>query len=480
MSNVNEDNIVQVVARQQEVIRNLATAVERQEFALAQIMSKLDNLAVEPKADKSKKGDLSNSSGSSSTQANISYEILGANAMGKNHHGNAGNSGLNIGSFTDVIKRHDYRESPKPEYYNINSGRSFTKFLTQFETYCASKFPPETFEQWTGELGTFLQGDILEVYKAYGGSDNEYSSIKLKLIRYCREADEEITANKHNKFLYAQRQPGEKLHHYALRLEQLFLAANPNRNTGNSCELLAHFMKTIPSEIAHELEKDLSLMKAISGTLETPWHQLMKLLRNKSEDVSNTITHRLGENPEKPVNSPSIWYSSGSLLPRQDNLFNRPYGGVSSSGYASGQLGSRNYYSGFPQATPSDRTGSFYPASHNRNYYPRSPGRGRGASRSRVFHSNHYEPERTPLICGWCDGEGHHESKCRRRLGLCIRCGSSEHFIRECPKASRYKRSQSGDRKTSRTEYLDNFPRFVPPVISSDVGTNTEGTPLNM
>ena len=462
------------IHRQQRELERLNRVVDNQQHVLHSIMTKLDNLILGQQS-----SNLNNAVpdsmnihfGSNSKKHNNS--ISSPDRTDNKKHNSIVNSdrqddSANVNGVFDIRSKHLYKESPKPEPFSISSGRSFNRFLQRFESYCSGKFAPETFEQWTGELGVFLKGDILEVFRAYGGSDNDYSLMKYKLLQYCNEADDEITSNKHNKFLYAKRQDDEKLYHYALRLEQLFLAAHPGKSTDNSHELMAHFLKTIPTCESQELEKDLALMKAISGDNVSSWNKLMKLLRNKNSESSSSNMGNVGSSTSRsPVGSgtPSIWYNSNAVIPTPNNnySYSAPY--YSS---ASGAVG------GFPSYKPPP----FYQppisvmAGHTNNLST-FPSFGRGQPRvkqgvgysnnfsgTRIFQSSTQNSNRSSTACTFCNGENHTEARCRRKLGLCLRCGSSEHFYRFCDRPFRYNRSQSRDRSSSQTEYLNSFPSF--------------------
>ena len=68
------------------------------------------------------------------------------------------------------------------------------KFFDCFETYCRSKYDPDTYEQWSVELEAYLKDDLLKVFFANRGSDWNFSAMKLVLKKYCREAVDRISA----------------------------------------------------------------------------------------------------------------------------------------------------------------------------------------------------------------------------------------------------------------------------------------------
>ena len=76
------------------------------------------------------------------------------------------------------------RDSPKPEVFSLESGRSFRVFKGIFERYCTNQFGPDCREDWTAELGRFLEGELRQAFDAYGGADIPYTAMIHKLRTY--------------------------------------------------------------------------------------------------------------------------------------------------------------------------------------------------------------------------------------------------------------------------------------------------------
>ena len=47
--------------------------------------------------------------------------------------------------------------------------------------------------------------------------------------------------------------------------------------------------------------------------------------------------------------------------------------------------------------------------------------------------SERFKAKSPELYCSYCKRRGHEYSTCRRRLNQCLRCGSDDHFISNCP-----------------------------------------------
>ena len=331
----------------------------------------------------------------------------------------------------NVLAQHSSKEAPKPEPFTLQSGKSIVKFLDRFEKYCLHKFSDGTYEQWTGELGTFLRDDMLSIYKANGGGDRDFSDMKKKLIEYCEEAKDRVSTTKYEKFLYAKIQPGEEMYMYALRLERLYQSAYPGQNAGESHELRARYLNSVSQMDARDVEKEWYLMKALKPETTLNWTSLKTLLRYRhalevkirrpNEDVMSST----------PV-TPSVWYTSQTS---QQSL------GPSVPGPVPNRM---------PLSEPRPPAPSF-----------RSPDR----PRTKTFYPARSSQQNSPtqLVCTWCHLVGHHVDVCRRRLGLCLACGSSDHYLEHCPRRARPGTSNRTNRSPSPTTPLPTGPRSPSP-----------------
>ena len=93
-------------------------------------------------------------------------------------------SSIEVLVLADVLPRQNRKEYTKPEVFSFHSVKSVDRFFDRFEKYCMSKYAVGTNEQWTGELGHFLGDDLLQVFRANGGGDRNYSDMKMKIRKY--------------------------------------------------------------------------------------------------------------------------------------------------------------------------------------------------------------------------------------------------------------------------------------------------------
>ena len=375
-----------------------------------------------------------------------------------------------IDQLAAMMATHDHREAPRPENFSGDSGKSLEKFFQQFENYCYSRFVPGTMEQWTGELGKFLQGDILDMFKAFGGGERDYSVMKVKLLEYYEGLKDQRENRKHQEFIQATMQHDERLYTYALRIERLYCAINQCGTVQDSAELKLKFMSSIPPRDAQELEQQMCLMKAINKTMVLTWKDLVQYLRSKYDIEIATQSTKTDKTMGKSNSNSAVWYSSSTLENPNNNsnlvkFLNaasqegpKPYSRINNSEiWAEGNYGFGDTY--YDRSRPRTRGGHNYRGydrTRSRDNYrgragPRGNGRGRfrGNERGRGRYNrsrsrNNVESgERFPGRCHYCQIKGHKYDDCWRRLGYCTRCGSDQHDILACPLMSGQSRSQS-------------------------------------
>ena len=288
---------------------------------------------------------------------------------------------------------HKPREAPKPEIFSLESGRSLRAFLRQFEGYCRSKYGSATEDDWTAELGRLLSGEIRGVFDAFGGTERPFPAMALKLKEYCSRQGERIAAERHHSFQQAQRLSGESLRLFALRLERLFVKAYPRRDPETSAELSYKFLSSIPASDAKGLERDMHLVRKYSKATVTSWSDLVDLIQ------PDTYAGKVKSPPQSP--SKTVWFGSGA----------KPKGHQGEKVAAA-----------VPVTPPRQKGPRVTAGSPPPRQTPRTPPR---------------TPPQTPPssgLCGWCHKGGHRYEDCWRRLGLCLLCGSDQHFMMACPR----------------------------------------------
>lgn len=286
------------------------------------------------------------------------------------------------------------RETPKPEPYDLASGRSFRKFLESFEAYCGARYSREKQSLWTPELGRFLRGEALIAFNAFGGPERGYRKMKKKLQDWFHEARDRTSASRRGQYKEARILHGEGFKLFAIRLENLYRAAYPGKSVDGK-DLKHHLLEILPQAVSDTLERDLALLRAANSRSNT-WNDVLLLLGLQDE-----ATRR----------------NEGRQASRQASMKrNQPWSGVRTQSPAAIQV-----VTTVPQSPV------------------RKPKWGKSKSRS---------PAR--LYCNYCKRPGHGYDTCRRRLNQCLRCGCSDHFVVHCPLPQTQtagRRPKSGDRR---------------------------------
>ena len=305
----------------------------------------------------------------------------------------------------------DRREAPAPEPFTFSPGRSFDRFISQFEMYCNSKFAENTYERWTGELSKYLRDDALYMYGVFGGGDCDYSVMKRNLKKHGDSTEENRRLVLFERFHAAVPEVGESMYIYALRLEQLFSLAYPQSDKEGSYELKAKFKATISREDAYYVSREEDHLKSVLQISVVPWSRIVSFLKHRYDFMTENDTLSQSDKAVRstsvlPPTTRPIWYTSAEMT---DNSV--------------------------PTHVPNRSRSSF--SSRNGQQFSRA----RSVSGDRRKSGNNFSRHRSVsgsgerlgrLGCSYCGVRGHVYQYCWRRLGCCLRCGGSDHFINSC------------------------------------------------
>ena len=360
-------------------------------------------------------------------------------------------------SVDEIVKMMDRRGSPPPEPFDLSVGGSFDDFMDQFEAYCRGKYSPTTYDRWSGELGSFLKGEILQIYKIWGGGIITLTEMKLKLKNFCAtEADKDMSL-KITKLTSATPEVGELPHIYVFRLERLYMTAHPGTNPEYCVELHTRLLNTLPNKCREEIQREIDQQKITLGINMVKWSSIVQMLKCYSE--RNSVA---GTTPQTPViKSDPIWFTSSNVYgpsqklnqgsserqsrSRQRNNNQRQYRSQSFSRVPQRQPVFSNNFNSHPNnytyPINYNHPNNYNPPSHynhpgNFNHPSSCSGRGGYHNRNGNFYNGAYKKFTKPN-CDFCGLPGHEAKVCWRRLGCCVRCGSLEHYARECPKPRR-------------------------------------------
>ena len=302
--------------------------------------------------------------------------------------------------------------------FNINSDKKWTKFIKDFEKICMTRFPDDH-DRWLQELGEALQGEIRTMFVNYGGRDESYRTIKKKLTEYAnRKRPNDIFEQA--KFTAMHMEKSESTISYAARLETIFRKEYLNEDYTKSPILLRKLLETIPEHVAIHIREQSNYMKNYFNA-EPNW-----------ANIQDWIVQHEQATGKSTVGAQKYSYSDIIRGTHSPGVANQ--GSVNFLGYGTG-LGIGNKVqcrvcngTGWYEKGAQPQYGQNFSMQANRNYQ----------NHGRQFQGN--GSSGAPK-CTHCYRVGHDHQTCRRRLGQCLVCGSSDHYIRACPKRNqRYTR----------------------------------------
>ena len=298
-----------------------------------------------------------------------------------------------------ALERLDNRKVPTPEPYDAASGFSFTDFLDTFEEYCSHTYRGRD-RSWVRELGRFLVGDMHDAFVAHRAPGDSYAAIKSKLVKWHREAKMRRQAGSKAMFNKASLKPYETIRLYAPRLENLFRCAYPQKPVETSHALREKFLETIPKKYGNQIKGAISVTWSVNGRKLT-WSQIVTLAGGLEEALAEPVV------PEP--SGPTAWQVVDA---------SRPALPVASCDAAT------QYYGSERDDAPVD---TMYAGNR-----PSKSAFGPAAEDSRIVPLSQEERDRA-MTCHHCGRLGHAWRNCRRRLGLCLNCGSGDHHMASCP-----------------------------------------------
>ena len=329
-------------------------------------------------------------------------------------------------SVEDVAKMMDRRGSPPPAPFDLSVGGSFADFMVQFEAYCRGKYSPTTYDRWTGELENFLRGEILQIYKIWGGGILTLTEMKLKLSSFCENEQGKDLGAKIAKFELATPEADELLHIYAYRLERLYLAAHPGTNTDTCIELQTKLLTTLPAKCREEIERGIDQQKITFDKSIISWEKIVKMLKCYAE--RNPVGSKIPSN--HIVKGDPIWFTSsnvyGSNRTNQSN--------IERQSRSRQRTNNQRHY----RSQSFNRAPQRQPVFNN-NFKSNWNNNGNNNNGYGNFYNGPFRKFSKPT-CNFCGLPGHEEKVCWRRLGCCVRCGTQGHYARDCPQPRRQRR----------------------------------------
>lgn len=282
------------------------------------------------------------------------------------------------------------QDIPKIDAYCMGEGRSWNKFIKSFEGRCQMKYP-DFLDCWTTELGKCLKGEIKKIYTNQG-EDCDYETMKKRLNKWIEQSEEaELFHRDHGKFMMATISSNENSAQFANRLESLYIKEYKIHDTEEAHALIQKLMTALPTDVFDQLTSQMRMRKQHFGD-SMKWSDIVRFLmtlNNKEFEMSRpTYNTVLANENHVPMNQVDIMTPSNSFL---------------------------------VSCRACNGTGIF--------------DKRKTAMNRQIKDSYSYNNQtRGNNQCNFCKRRGHSMSQCRRKLNLCLLCGSNSHVMRECSK----------------------------------------------
>ena len=276
----------------------------------------------------------------------------------------------------------DKREVVVPPPFILDGRTKLKDYLVMYENYFNSKFRGNSYDMCQ-HLENFLQGELLEVYRVYGGRLVKYREMKGKLLSFYRTLKVGGKSYWKSQLLSSTLNSGEALDLYGMRILGIAELAFPQSKKECATQVRRKFLDSIPRTISTRILDAERAMKAFSGgkAKYLSFASMMEMAKELQEECPPVQTVMWSEkrtdvksrecSPSPPVRHPGVQHRRG-------------WG-----------TGTREY-------SPKKRVNN-------------------------EFSSNHAK-----FYCSFCGRKNHKVENCWRANHLCLICGD-QHFMKDCP-----------------------------------------------
>lgn len=307
----------------------------------------------------------------------------------------------------------DVRPAIQPKVFNIEEGGSFKRFFLSFEEFCLAEYK-STQASWLPELERFLTGRALEALRSIQTGDDTYSNVKAQLLDYFKAHEKGKKKTNRYKFHKARMLEAEDPTIYPLRLEKLYREAYPDDDANSSPLLVDKFIETTTPDLRDPVHMAVLIDK--SQNRETTWSTVKTMVSNIAMvDRQRTKMKKVREHDSLPYARALIAMPAESQ-PQPPKVYKAERERV-------------------PQ--PATRVPNQAPQTNQQSnptaaYKPQMSDRRETRNPNRPVSSHQRRPSSSDR-CHYCDVPGHGEHQCWRKLGLCLGCGSPQHYVAQCP-----------------------------------------------
>lgn len=308
------------------------------------------------------------------------------------------------------------REVVKPLPFVPNGWQSLREYLSNYERYFSIKFEGNS-RDCTQELAHFLPPELRACYDAVGGHRLPYEEMKRELLTWYRSHKISGTRHWRDQLRVASMKSEESLKLYGLRLRELAQKAFPTDNVECVRELRHHFLTTVPSEFARQIEYTEGSSLVSGSGKRLSWAAIMRLAEREDERVRRRPHAGVGESST----AQDMWFSRDDT--RQ--VYQTQFAQQSETPYAQPGYGQQQFAPAFADVAQEQR------ATSSRDS-PRSP----RTFTSRRGQLQRQQPSRarptSAAICLWCGKVGHTVEDCWEKQGVCLGCGNPNHSWDGC------------------------------------------------
>lgn len=267
----------------------------------------------------------------------------------------------------------------KPEVYSVNGQQSVKDYLIEFNSYFDRKYQNGSSKERTRLLGTFLEGEIKDVYGRICATSYQFSYVRDELLQWYRDQKVGGRSFWRRELQRAHLEEGEKLYLYGMRLLNM---AQHCYNDDRECarEVREHFLRTVSGSFAREV-RTIERHARVGRTGEPhklSWKALMSLAR----DTDSTSCPEMIPGNSSAKHTPEVFFAAAGE--KKNNQSSKEEKG------------------------------------RKLEYIPRS---------SSSFPGGDREGSK---FCMWCGRRGHASDTCRMNV-VCFNCNQRGHISTYCP-----------------------------------------------
>ena len=144
-----------------------------------------------------------------------------------------------------LVGKLDNRAVPSHESFDEKSGQSLRLFLESFEKYCCDYIKGDS-RLWLTELEGKLNGETLKAFKYHKGCDENFISMKHKLIQWYEDVKDDRKERYKADFNKIKYDNKESLYGFSMKVEKAYKLAYPRGRAETSSTLRDQFLKTVP------------------------------------------------------------------------------------------------------------------------------------------------------------------------------------------------------------------------------------------